>query len=743
MKKTIVLPIIITLFMLLSSTVISLPLNEQKNITRECESIQLSYQFSSPIISTIEVNNTYYSRVTIESLATMDDPGAPQLPVKGAYILLPPDTKIKDIFMNSLPKQSIQLMNPIIPSSIPIPRDAQVPYLGISLEKDNEIYKDDQPYPLETYTNMHCYTMKGYRILILQLHPIRYYPLQDSIEYYPILNLTITVEPEQQNDHIRSTIDDKEIIKNKVDNPDMMEKYQQKIQVSTSEPYDLLILTHQSLKQGFQNLKQYHDNQGLYTKIVTIDEINPFISSGDTPEDMRAFIKNEYENSGIQYVLLGGDTDLVPSKILYVQGMDEDKYYLDTTLPADFYFSCLDGTFNFDNDDKWGEKTDGEGGSDVDLLSEVFVGRAACDDLEDVNRFVQKTILYDSLDPDDPDLKKVLMIGEQLGDYGVASWGGNYLDLLLNESDADDYSTQGIPSLVYDIHKLYDRDHPQQYWPPEDLFSYINDNIHIINHDGHSSYGYNMKLVNYQVLEMENTIPFFTYSVGCMAGGFDNPNDYDCFAEYLTVKADNAAFSAIMNARYGFFWSYSTDGDGTRYTREFWDAVFGEHIPCISMAHQDSQEDNIHLIDRSCMRWTFYGLNYFGDPSISFNIGHEPSQPIVSGPSQIKPGDTAQFSIYSTDVDSDELRYCIMWGDGNSSDWIGPYSNGEIVEISHVWMTKGDYEIKVKAKDEQGFESGWSKTIMKVPRNSIYRSLFDILIEWFTSIEKMFSIMHI
>ena len=741
MKKTIALPIIFTLFLISSSTVLSLPTNVQHNQAQQYEPIQLSYQFSNPLISTIEVNNTFYSRITIDSLAAMDDPGTPQIPVKGAYILLPPDTKVKDIIVNRFSPKTIELTNPIIPSSIPIPRDNKVSYQSVLLEKDSNIYQNDQPYPLEPYSNIHCYTMKGYRVLILQLHPIRYYPLQDLIEFYPTLNLTITVESEPQNFHIRSTSEDKEIVKNKVDNPDMIEKYHHKIKEFSSEQYDLLILTHESLKQGFQTLKQYHYNQGLYTKIVTIDEINPFISSGDTPEDIRAFIKKEYENSGIQYVLLGGDTDLVPSKILYVKGMDEDKYYLETMLPADFYFSCLDGTFNYDNDDRWGETTDGDGGADVDLLSEVFVGRAACDDLDDVNRFVQKTILYDSMDPENPDLKKVLMLGEELGDYGIASWGGNYLDLLLNESNADNYSTQGIPTLLFDIFKLYDRDHPQQYWPPEDLFSFINDNIHIINHDGHSSYGYNMKLVNHQVFEMENSLPFFDYSVGCMAGGFDNPNDYDCFAEYLTVKADHGAFSAIMNARYGFFWSYSTDGDGTRYTREFWDAVFGENIPCISAAHQDSQEDNIHLIDRSCMRWTFYGLNYFGDPSICFKMGYKPSQPVVSGPSQIKPGETAYISIYSTDNDSEELQYLIRWGDGNSTDWIGPYSNGEIIEISYIWQTKGEYQIKVKAKDEQGFESGWSEMTMSVPKVKHQRFLFASLIQWLTTLQQKFSMM--
>ena len=34
-------------------------------------------------------------------------------------------------------------------------------------------------------------------------------------------------------------------------------------------------------------------------------------------------------------------------------------------------------------------------------------------------------------------------------------------------------------------------------------------------------------------------------------------------------------------------------------------------------ANQDSKEDNIHLINDSCMRWCYYELNLFGDPSVN------------------------------------------------------------------------------------------------------------------------------
>jgi hypothetical protein len=48
------------------------------------------------------------------------------------------------------------------------------------------------------------------------------------------------------------------------------------------------------------------------------------------------------------------------------------------------------------------------------------------------------------------------------------------------------------------------------------------------------------------------------------------------------------------------------------------------------------------------------------------------------------------------------------WGDGTSSDWSGPIESGEEFNASHTWSSKGNYEIKVKAKDIYGAESSWS-----------------------------------
>ncbi len=65
------------------------------------------------------------------------------------------------------------------------------------------------------------------------------------------------------------------------------------------------------------------------------------------------------------------------------------------------------------------------------------------------------------------------------------------------------------------------------------------------------------------------------------------------------------------------------------------------------------------------------------------------------------------FTAVTTDPEEDPISYMFDWGDGTYSDWIGPVASGTSVEGYHVWIEEGNYEIKVKARDEFG-ESGWS-----------------------------------
>jgi len=102
----------------------------------------------------------------------------------------------------------------------------------------------------------------------------------------------------------------------------------------------------------------------------------------------------------------------------------------------------------------------------------------------------------------------------------------------------------------------------------------------------------------------------------------------------------------------------------------------------------------------------------------SKNAPLKPDTP--SGPINGKFGEEYNYSTSTIDVDGNIVYYYWDWGDGSSSDWIGPYNSGEEVTISHIWNKRGEYSIKVKAKDDEGFESPWSNPLItSMPRNTL------------------------
>jgi hypothetical protein len=78
------------------------------------------------------------------------------------------------------------------------------------------------------------------------------------------------------------------------------------------------------------------------------------------------------------------------------------------------------------------------------------------------------------------------------------------------------------------------------------------------------------------------------------------------------------------------------------------------------------------------------------------------------GPTSGKSSETYEYSSYSTDIDNDDLYYLFDWGDETNSGWIGPYESGETAIASKSWNKSGEYQIRVKAKDEHNLESEWS-----------------------------------
>jgi outer membrane protein assembly factor BamB len=92
-----------------------------------------------------------------------------------------------------------------------------------------------------------------------------------------------------------------------------------------------------------------------------------------------------------------------------------------------------------------------------------------------------------------------------------------------------------------------------------------------------------------------------------------------------------------------------------------------------------------------------------------------PSIPIITGTEDGKVRHKYDYTIISTDPEEDNISYYIDWGDGKTTDWIGPYDSGEEIIQSHTWLIRGSYKVKVKARDGHGMESDWGTLSVTMP----------------------------
>lgn len=86
-----------------------------------------------------------------------------------------------------------------------------------------------------------------------------------------------------------------------------------------------------------------------------------------------------------------------------------------------------------------------------------------------------------------------------------------------------------------------------------------------------------------------------------------------------------------------------------------------------------------------------------------------PATPDVpSGPTTGLQGMAQSFSFTTTDNEDDDVYYMIDWGDGEVTEWLGPYAVGAKMSMDHTWPDMGSYEIKVMARDVWHEETTYS-----------------------------------
>jgi len=541
--------------------------------------------------------------VSLEGADTWLVAGDPVVPVDQATLLLPQGTQITDVAVEYL-HPGIVLAQGVQLTAAPAPGTLEEPELWTSVVAES--FPADQ---VVTYSN---YTLAGYRVGSVQVFPVQYEAASGTLSYHSQIMVTVTAAPVERPGELspRDNEADRARVAGLVDKPEMLESYATTESTASAAgdgpmpltSYEYVIITSTDLVDEFQALVDQKIGRGLTAGIVTTDYIYANydgmpgeVAGGDNPDKIREFIADAYANWGTQWVLLGGDVEVVPMRGVYVN----DGSTVEENLPTDMYYACLDGPWNSDGDTYWGESNDGTGGGDIDLVAEVYVGRAPVSNATEAANFVNKTIQYETTLH--PNATTSVFLGENLDTW---SYGKYSCTAIRDATLSGDW--------LANLTERYEKDAP---WTAAQFIADLNASPNMVHHLGHGSSTSNAKLSNSDVAALTNEYPYFMYSQACNSGAFDVS---DSIGEKHVVS-EHGAFAVVMNSREGWYAVGSWPGYSHWYALEFWDAVFNEGKVHLAEANQDSKDDNLWRVGSvGVYRWIHFETNLLGDPETPF-----------------------------------------------------------------------------------------------------------------------------
>jgi len=126
----------------------------------------------------------------------------------------------------------------------------------------------------------------------------------------------------------------------------------------------------------------------------------------------------------------------------------------------------------------------------------------------------------------------------------------------------------------------------------------------------------------------------------------------------------------------------------------------------------------------------------------SFLENDPPETPIITGPTDGIVGEKYKYCIPTVFEPDGDAVYAIWdFGDGTTTDWEGPYFNGEEICVDHIWASEGLFTITVKLKDEYDLESGQAElqVTMAKSRSMVFR-IFERLSKTYPFISYLFQL---
>lgn len=586
----------------------------------------------------------------------------PALPCLGMNILISPTEEYVRVEEKYNEKNILSDVY-IEPNPMPAPTNLSMP-----LNERRYLVYDKTNYPQMgiEYTGTHL--MDGYKYLSFVVCPFRYNALNKRL--YLKTDITLRLHLITQNDLMKSKDAPSKLFggnnmrdmikKNVLNNNEIEYIYDSNTSIkerTSSASDDYIIVTNELLRPVFEKLAKWKTIKGVKAKVITVEQCTAEYPNYTSQLAIKTVLADYYAD-GMKYVLLGGDTDVVPAQICDLPNWTE--YTTDT--PSDLYYACLDNCFSWDAN---GNHIYGELSDNVDLDPEFIVTRASVSSLSEAEIFINRIIEYESSPKLEEWSNKMLSCGNILKYYcmknnvqisdaqyqgefvyenGVQNyWNGTLFklfDTYTDHADGADYEANA-EHLQLELAKGYTF---------VDEFSHAFANV----------WGWLENWSKYNLSHADSLVNsgYTTIStISCYSNAFDKiSTDFPDVTDYYTTCLSEAF---IRNPNSGVLAYLGSSREGWIYYSYYFDEKYYEMLLSSSqkqfgraaMFAKNSFLSYVSSVGFNNYRWLIMTLNPIGDPEM----------PIFTDTPQIFPNVNVVFSNGNLNVTTGvpDCRICV------------------------------------------------------------------------------------
>ncbi len=372
-----------------------------------------------------------YAGIEVDGFGALGVPGKPQLPAKTFLIALPPGAKVQSVNITSDGPVPIQGSYEIIPAKAAVHDAASEDDSRSDADQSAQMewqtnydltYASDAFYPGQIGGFLGQGQWRKYTYARVAFHPVQYQPKSGRLLFHPSCTVSIAYSlpkpqsaewrqfQELRSDHVLEDVISQWLIN--------YEEAQAWYQPDISKPsgpnlyamWDYVIIVKDAaMAAAVAPLVTWKQTIGHSVRVETLDTIYANYQ-GDDAEKIWNFLHEKYPGSGdgwgIRYVLLIGDIDVLPMRLLYPGDGDFNAGYA-----TDYYYAKLSApSWDVDGDGRWGEFTE----DNFDPTPDVLVGRIPLNDPEVVARVCNNIVAFEQ---DTGSWKRNALLAHGIMDY--------------------------------------------------------------------------------------------------------------------------------------------------------------------------------------------------------------------------------------------------------------------------------------------------------------------------------------